>query len=220
MWRLTLKTWELIRTQYCLRVNCKNVGKCFRWPAWMELSTQIVIICLTIKVEPGRYKSGQNKSHTRFENRSNFPLILPEYLTPELNSVLYGTSSHQEVLYVFARRHCDRPGVKLDSSGCWGWAQEGNSPLRRPLRVSSKKTLRQKTIPFPQSSWASGRKNSRIEVKRKMKESCWLHRLITDCVTVCVCVWQALSLLPSMLRGSVRSEVVGGHFLSISRRRI
>ena len=154
----------------------------------MELSTQIVIICLTIKVEPGRYKSGQNKSHTRFENRSNFPLILPEYLTPELNSVLYGTSSHQEVLYVFARRHCDRPGVKLDSSGCWGWAQEGNSPLRRPLRVSSKKTLRQKTIPFPQSSWASGRKNSRIEVKRKMKESCWLHRLITDCVTVCVCV--------------------------------
>lgn len=36
-----------------------------------------------------------------------------------------------------------------------------------PLRVSPK----EKNIPFPQSSWASGRKNSGMERKGKMKES-------------------------------------------------
>lgn len=90
--------------------------------------------------------------------------------------------------------------------------------------------------PSPSHVQASVSKTSRMWKKEKMKESggellaslphYWLRVCVWGgeregkYVYECVCVWQVLSLLHSMLRRSVRSKVVGGHFLSISRKRI
>lgn len=112
------------------------------------------------------------KSHIRFENR--------------WNSTDSARISDPGVKLCPLRHFITSGGAPCFCSKAL-WQNQSETRLFRLLRLSAggklsspltsegqpeKKPSAKKTIPFPQSSWASGRKNSRIEVKRKMKESC------------------------------------------------
>ncbi len=130
---------------------------------------------------------------------------------------------------VFCSKALQQTDSATNSSGCWCWAQE-ETFLSADLSGSAQKNAA-KNHPLPtilpgerEEKQQDGEKGEDEREQRRAAgfTSSLLSLLLSvrACVCVCVCVWQVLSLLPSMLWGSVRSEVVGGHFLSISRRRI
>lgn len=114
------------------------------------------------------------------------------------------------------------------------WQNQSETRLFRLLRLSAggklsspltsegqpeKNPPPKKSSPSHNPPGRAGGKTAGLKWRGRWKRAAsFTASLLT--VLLCVCVWQALSLLPSMLRGSVRSKVVGGHFLSISRRRI
>lgn len=146
------------------------------------------------RTEPRRHNSGQNKPPIRLGN--------------DKKPFLWGSAAHQEALSVAAQRHSSRPAVKQTLQAAAG-------------KLSSQGQPKKKQHPLPTILLGEREEKQRDGEKREdEREQRRAAGFTASLLTVCVCVWQVLSLLPSMPRGSVRSEVVGGHFLSISSRRI
>lgn len=115
------------------------------------------------RTEPRRHNSGQNKPHIRLGN--------------DKKPFLWGSAAHQEALSVAAQRHSSRPAVKQTLQAAAGKLSSQGQPKKN------------KTSPSHNPPGRAGGKTAGWREKGRWKRaeaSCRLHRLITDCVCVCV----------------------------------